>query len=203
MSDLLIHIRDHVLLSAVSLAIALALGIPAGAWIARTPAMRELGLGAIGAARVIPSLAVLALMIPLIGIGFAPSVVALVLLAIPPVAINTDLGLRSVPEAILDAAVGLGMSRRQVRSRVQWPLALPVMFSGVRTATVEVISSATLAAFIGGGGLGELIVNGLANNDVPSLLLGAFSVGALALAAELLLGLVERRLRGRWGTEPT
>ena len=201
MSDLAVHLRDHIVLSAVALAIALVVGVPAGAWIARTPRISELGLGAIGAARVIPSLAVLALMIPLIGIGFAPSVVALVLLAIPPIAINTDLGLRSVPKAALDAAAGLGMSERQIRSRVEWPLAVPVVFSGVRTASVEVISSATLAAFIGGGGLGELIVNGLANNDVPSLLEGAAAVGALALLAETSLGLIERRLRGRWGSQ--
>ena len=200
MSELILHLREHLALSVSSLVVALAIGIPAGAWIARTPAIREIGLGTIGAARVIPSLAVLALMIPLVGVGFVPSVVALVLLAIPPIAINTDLGLRSVPGAVVDAAVGLGMNERQIRRRVEWPLALPVLFSGVRTATVEVIASATLAAFIGGGGLGVLIVNGLANNDVPSLLTGALAVGVLALVAEVLLGFTERRLRASTGT---
>jgi osmoprotectant transport system permease protein len=199
MSDLLAHARDHLVLCGAALAVALAVAVPVGSWIAATPRIRELGLGAVNTARVVPSLAVLALMIPLIGIGFTPAVVALALLAIPPVAINTDLGLRGVPPEIVDAAVGLGMSRRQVRARVVWPLALPVVFSGIKTATVEVIASATLAAFIGGGGLGELIVNGLANNDTPSLLEGAVSVGAIALGAEALLGLVERRLRARWG----
>jgi osmoprotectant transport system permease protein len=199
-SDLAVHMRDHVALSAVSLAIALLVGIPLGAWIARTPGIRQAGLATVGAARVIPSLAVLALMIPLVGVGFTPAVVALVLLAIPPIAVNTDLGLRGVPVPVLDAAAGIGMSRRQIRARVEWPLALPVVFSGVRTATIEVIASATLAAFIGGGGLGELIVNGLANNDAPSLLEGAAAVGLLALAAETSLGLVEKRLYARWGT---
>ena len=200
MSELIPALRGHVLLSGASLAVALLLGIPLGAWIARSPRVREAALGLVGAARVVPSLAVLAIMIPLIGVGFAPALVALVLLAIPPIAINTDLGLRAVPHAILDAAAGIGMSERQIRSRVQWPLALPVVFTGVRTATVEVIASATLAAFIGGGGLGELIVNGLANNDVASLVRGAVGVGVLALAAEACLSLVERRWRGRWGT---
>lgn len=200
MNDLLFHARDHLILCGAALGVALAIAVPAGTWIARTPAIRELGLGAISTARVVPSLAVLALMIPLIGIGFWPALVALVLLAIPPIAINTDLGLRGVPAELTDAAVGLGMAQRQVRRRVVWPLALPVVFSGIKTATVEVIASATLAAFIGGGGLGELIVNGLANNDRASLLLGAATVGALALSAELLLGLVERRLRAGWGT---
>jgi osmoprotectant transport system permease protein len=201
MSELALAVREHIALSAVALGIALLLGIPLGAWIARVPRIRELGLGAVVAARVIPSLAVLAIMIPLVGVGFTPAVVALVLLAIPPIAINTDLGLRSVPAPVLEAAAGIGMDERQVRRRVEWPLALPVVFSGVRTAAVEVISSATLAAFIGGGGLGVLIINGLANNDVPSLATGAIAVGVLALLAEVLLGFVERRLRGRWGAQ--
>jgi len=177
--------------------VALALGIPAGAAAARAPQLRSLTLGALYVARVVPSLAVLAIMLPLVGIGFAPSLVALALLAIPPIALNTDLGLRGVPETVRDAARGLGMSDRQVSARVEWPLAMPVVFSGIRTAAVEVIASATLAAFIGGGGLGEYIVNGLAENDRPQLLEGAISVGALALLTQWLLGGVERRLRKR------
>jgi osmoprotectant transport system permease protein len=86
------------------------------------------------------------------------------------------------------------MSERQIRRRISWPLALPVVFSGIKTATVEVIASATLAAFIGGGGLGEYIVNGLASGDTGELLEGALAVGALALAADAALSLVERRL---------
>jgi osmoprotectant transport system permease protein len=200
LSDLLVHARDHLVLCGAALVVALAIAIPAGSWIGQSPRIRELGLGAVNTARVVPSLAVLALMIPLIGIGFWPALVALVLLAIPPIAVNTDIGLRGVPAEFVDAALGIGMTRRQVRRRIVWPLALPVVFSGIKTATVEVIASATLAAFIGGGGLGELIVNGLANNDRVTLLQGALSVGALALAAEALLGLVERRLRAGWGS---
>jgi osmoprotectant transport system permease protein len=195
MNDLLLHARDHLTLCSAALAVALLPGLGAGMLVARVPALREVGLGAVNLGRVVPSLAVLALMIPLIGVGFRPALVALVLLAIPPIAINTDLGLRGVPPEIVDAAVGTGMSPQQVRRRIVWPLALPVVFAGIRTATVEVIASATLAAFIGGGGLGELIVNGLAGNDTGMLLEGAASVGVLALAAEALLGLGERRIR--------
>ncbi len=136
-------------------------------------------------------------MLPLLGIGFWPALVALALLAIPPIAINTDLGLRGVPAATRDAARGLGMNERQIRARVDWPLALPVVFSGVKTATVEVIASATLAAFIGGGGLGEYIVNGLAAGDYPQLLEGAVGVALLALGADALLGAIESRLSAR------
>jgi len=150
----------------------------------------------------VPSLAVLAVMLPLVGIGFAPALVALVLLAIPPIAINTDLGLRGVPAPIVDAARGLGMSPAQIRSRVEWPLALPVVFAGVRTATVEVIASATLAAFIGGGGLGEYIINGFASGDVAQQLEGAVLVAVLALGADALLGLLERRFQRADGSQP-
>jgi osmoprotectant transport system permease protein len=195
-ADLLVHARDHVALCAAALVIALVAGIAAGSFVARAGRGREAALAAINLGRVVPSLAVLALMIPLIGVGFAPALVALVLLAIPPIAINTDLGLRGVPADAVDAATGMGMTAAQIRRRVVWPQALPVVFSGVRIATVEVIASATLAAFIGGGGLGELIVNGLATNDVPMLLEGAVAVGLLALAAQALLSQAELRLRG-------
>jgi osmoprotectant transport system permease protein len=197
MIDLALHVRDHLVLSGAALALALLLGLPLGALVARSGRLRGAGLAAIGVARVIPSLAVLALMLPLVGIGFAPALVALVLLAIPPIAINTELGLRGVPEATVDAARGLGLSRAQIARRVEWPLALPVVFSGVKTATVEVIASATLAAFIGGGGLGEYILNGFAAGDVPQQLEGALSVAVLALAADWLLGAVERRAAAR------
>jgi osmoprotectant transport system permease protein len=195
MFDLLIHVRDHIALSAAALAVALAIGVPAGIAIATVPRLRGISLGAIYVARVVPSLAVLALMLPLVGIGFAPSLIALALLAIPPIALGTDLGLGSVPEAVREAARGLGMSERQVRRRIDWPLALPVVFGGIRTAAVEVVASATLAAFIGGGGLGEYIVNGIEANDRSETLEGALAVGILALGLQGVLGLVERRLQ--------
>ena len=197
MIDLAVHVRDHLALAASALAFALLVGVPLGAAIAGGNRLRGPALGAVYVARVVPSLAVLAIMLPLVGIGFVPSVVALTLLAIPPIVLNTDIGLRGVPEAVRDAARGLGMDRRQVRNRVDWPLALPVVFSGIRTAAVEVVASATLAAFIGGGGLGEYIVNGLAENDTPQLLEGAIAVGVLALATQWLLTGVERRLAAR------
>lgn len=197
-----LHVRDHVLLAGSALAAALALAVPLGAGLARRGRLRVIWLATIGSGRVVPSLAVLALMLPLIGIGFAPSFVALTLLAIPPIAINVDAGLRSVPEAIRDAARGLGMSEAQIYARVDWPLALPVAFAGIRTATVEVIASASLAGFIGGGGLGEYIINALAANDVPQLVEGALGIAALALLADGFLALGEWRLSTRVGIVP-
>ncbi len=191
------------MLAGSALALAALFAIPFGSALARFGELRSAGLAAVGVGRVVPSLAVLALMLPVLGVGFLPALVALVLLAIPPIVINTDLGLRGVPASVTEAARGLGMSSRQVRRRVEWPLALPVVFAGIRTATVEVVASATLAAFIGGGGLGEYIVNGLASGDTAQLLEGALAVGSLALCAEALLGWIERSLSVRMGgTQP-
>jgi len=194
MSDLLLPVRDHISLSVAALAVALAVGIPVGVAIASIPPLRNVSLAAIYVARVVPSLAVLAIMLPLVGIGFLPSLVALTLLAIPPIALGTELGLAGVPESVRDAARGLGMTEREVRRRIDWPLAFPVVFGGIRTAAVEVVASATLAAFIGGGGLGEYIINGIEANDRAETLEGAIAVGVLALAVQGVLGLVERRL---------
>ncbi len=199
MSDLALHVRDHLALALSALAVAILVGVPLGGFIARAPRLRDASLALVNVARVVPSLAVLALAQPLIGIGFWPAVVALVFLAVPPIAINTDVALRGVPEALIDAARGTGMSERQTRLRVVWPLATPVVFSGVRTSAVEVIASATLAAFIGGGGLGEYILNGLASGDNAELFEGAGSVAVLALIAQGALTLVERRLTARTG----
>jgi osmoprotectant transport system permease protein len=147
-----------------------------------------------GGFRVVPSLAVLTLALPLLGLGFRPALLALVVLALPPILVNTDVALRAVPNATLEAARGTGMTAREVGMRVRWPLALPVVAVGVRTATVEVIASATLATFIGGGGLGDYINAGMQTGNLPELVLGAVSVAALALLADGALGYAQRRL---------
>ena len=196
-TDFFAHLRVHVGLSAAALAFALATGVPLGAWIARTAAVRGSVLAAVNTARVIPSLAVLMLMLPLLGVGTAPALVALTVLAIPPIVVNTDLGLRSVAFVFRDAGRGLGMTPAQLARRVEWPLAFPIVFAGIRTASIEVISSATLAAFIGGGGLGDYITEGLSNADTGELLLGAVSVALLALFADAILATVARRLQAR------
>jgi osmoprotectant transport system permease protein len=151
-------------------------------------------LALVNTARVIPSLTILMLMLPLIGLGTTPAFVALTILAIPPIVVNTDLGLRSVPPALVDAAKGLGMTAGQLARRIEWPLAFPVAFAGIRTASVEVIASATLAAFIGGGGLGEYITSGLATDDVRALVTGSVTVALLALIVDVALGALQRRM---------
>ena len=193
-ADFFAHVGAHVTLAASALAIALAIGVPLAGLGADRPLPRSLVLALAGGFRVIPSIAVLTLALPVLGLGFRPALLALVLLALPPILINTDVGLRAVPVATLEAARGLGMTPRQVGLRVRWPLALPVVALGIRIATVEVIASATLASFIGAGGLGDEIIAGFAGGDFRQLLTGACAVAALALVADALLAALQRRL---------
>jgi osmoprotectant transport system permease protein len=185
----------HLRLSGVSLLIACLIGVPLGIAISQYGAAARVVVNLVGFLRVVPSIAVLFLLLPSQGIGFRPSAIALTLLAIPPLLINTDAGLRGVDPAIIEAGRGMGMSYWRLLRLVQLPLAMPVMIAGLRIATVEVIASATLATFIGGGGLGDFISSGLALLDNKLLLTGAIPVTLLAFSAELLLSALQRRLQ--------
>jgi osmoprotectant transport system permease protein len=189
------HLGTHVGLSLSALIAAVVIGVPLAGFSAGRPIARALTLFGAGALRVVPSIAVLTLTLPYLGLGFRPALLALIALGLPPIIINTELGLRSAAPAAVDAARGLGMTGRQIRARVEWPLAVPLVFAGFRTASIEVIASATLASFIGGGGLGDFIVDGLATDDLGELLLGACSVALLALAVDAALGRIDRRIR--------
>lgn len=181
-------------LSGAALAIALIVCVPLGVLAARNRWVSLLSVNLFGTARVIPSIAILFLALPILGFGFQPALVALTVLACPPILVNTGTGLAGVDPAILEAARGMGMGALQVLARVQLPLALPVLLAGVRTATVEVIASATLATFIGGGGLGDFIAQGFSTNDTRLMLVGAIPVALMALCAEVILGTVQRAL---------
>ena len=183
---------DHVRLSALALLFAVLIFVPLGVFASRNRKVGPTIVGLVGAARVLPSLVIIFLLYPLIGLGDRPALIALTLLAGPPLIVNTDAGLRNVDAAVVESARGLGMTALQVFGRVQLPLALPVMIAGLRTASVEVIASATLAAFIGAGGLGKFILSGVTLVDWRLLLVGAVPVTMLALFAEALLGGLER-----------
>jgi osmoprotectant transport system permease protein len=192
-ADIFAHLTAHVILAGTALLIAIAVAVPLAATLVHRRLPHQIAFSAIGVLRVIPSLAVLTLALPYLGLGFRPALLALVVLAIPPIAINTDIGLRSIPPALGEAARGMGMTARQVRGRIEWPLAFPLVLSGIRTAAVEVVASATLASFIGGGGLGDYIIDGLSTNDGTEVLGGAAGVAALALIVDAVLGSVARR----------
>jgi osmoprotectant transport system permease protein len=187
-------VQVHLRISLTALALAIAIFFPLGVIVSRTGRVGAGIVAAVAAARVVPSLAVLFLLYPILGLGEKPAVVALVLLAGPSIVINTDAGLRGVAPIILENARGLGMNPFQIFARVQLPLASPVVVAGIRSATVEVIASATLAAFIGAGGLGGYITAGLTLLDFRLLLVGGIPVTIMALLAEGSLGALERRL---------
>ena len=190
----LASIGEHVWLSLLALVLAMAIGIPLGYASIRSSRYEKVIGTLFQGLRIIPSLAVLILLIPWLGTGIEPALTALVLLAIPPILMNTAAGLHEVPGFMLETAHAMGMTPRQVLWRVQFPLALPLILTGVKTAMIEIIASATLASKIGAGGLGDIIFTGLGLNRVDLLLVGGLTVAALSITASLLLELADRWL---------
>ncbi len=190
--DFLTQLTVHVELSVVALLIGVAIALPAAIAVSRSPLASTIVINIANTGRAVPSLAILALVFPLLGFGFAPSLVALVLLAIPPILINASTGLMQVSPQVIDAARGMGLSGGQILGRIQLPIAAPVIFAGIRTSAVQVVASATLATFIGGGGLGELIVLGFQRNDLAIQIGGSLAVAMLAIITEISFGVLER-----------
>lgn len=198
--ELWVKTLEHLMLTGVSTGVAVLIGLPLGVWITRNAGLRGTVLGVSGMVQTIPSLAMLALLLPFLGIGVKPALVALTLYAILPIVRNTYTGLSEVSDEIIEAANGLGFTDRQRLWMVEIPLALPMIVAGIRTATVIGVGVATLSAFIGAGGLGDFINRGLALNHHGLILLGAVPAAVLALVLDFSIGILEARLRpGRAG----
>jgi len=186
---------QHLLLVFGSLLIAVLVGVPLGIAAWRWPRGAGVLLGTVGVLQTVPSLALLAFLVALVGgIGLLPAVLALFLYALLPIVRNTHAGLAGVARGLADAALSLGMTRRQCLRHVQLPLATPTLMAGVKTAAVINVGTATMAAFIGAGGFGERIVAGLAVNDSDALLAGALPAAALALLVQWVFDAAERAL---------
>jgi len=192
--ELLLLLRQHVGLVVISSAVALVLGLPLGILVARRPAWRKPVLGLTNVVQTVPSLALLGLLIPVFGIGAWTAVTALVLYALLPIVRNTNAGITGVDPAIREAGRGMGMSDGELLRLVELPLAAGVILAGVRVAVVVSVGVATIAAAIGAGGLGVYIFRGVATVDDTLILAGAIPAALLALLADGLLGLAERRL---------
>jgi osmoprotectant transport system permease protein len=190
--DLLNQLLVHVELSVAALLIGVVVAVPIALATFRSALWATVAINTGNIGRAVPSLAILALVFPLLGFGFAPSLVALTLLAIPPILINASTGLRQVNPQVIAAARGMGLSGGQILSSIQLPIAAPVIFAGIRTSAVQVVASVTLATFVGGGGLGDLIVLGLQRNNPAVLIAGSLTVAALALITEVGFGALER-----------
>jgi osmoprotectant transport system permease protein len=196
--EILTATREHLTLVVISMAIAVAIGVPLGMALVSRPHWRSAMLTVANIFQTIPSLALFGFLIPLPfigGIGMRTAIVALVLYALLPILRNTYVGLTNVDPAILEAAEAMGMTEQQILFRVRLPLATSVILAGIRTATVITIGVATIAAAIGAGGLGTFIFRGVAMVSDAVILAGAIPAALLALLADSLLGLLERRLR--------
>lgn len=187
----------HLVMCGISLGIALVIALPLGFVVARSPRASFIAVNIAGSLRSIPSLAILAAAMPLLGIGLLPSVIALVVLAVPPLLLNTIVGIREIDPALLDAATGMGMGRREILWHIELPLSVPSVLAGLRTSAIQVIGGAALASFIGGGGLGDYINAGIAIMNMPRLLVGALPIALLAILAELLFSWLERAFTQR------
>ncbi|MEA2558669.1 MAG: osmoprotectant transport system substrate-binding protein opuBD [Acidobacteriota bacterium] len=194
-SALLRRTLEHISLSALALLAGIVVAVPLGLWLERHRGGAETTIRLLGMTQTIPSLALLAFFIPFLGVGTVPAVVALWIYSLFPIVRNTYSGVRDADPRAVEAATALGMTPGQILREIRLPLAAPVLMAGIRTAAVLTVGTATLAAFIGAGGLGEPIVTGLQLANAPMILSGAIPAAILALLVDGLLGWVERALR--------
>jgi osmoprotectant transport system permease protein len=196
-NDLWYAAFQHIELVLISMAIAIIVSIPLGVAITRLPYLKTWILGGAGILQTIPSLALLGFMIPIFGIGMKTAIAALFLYSLLPIVRNTYTGIQDVDRSIIESAQGMGLTNLQILFKVELPLALSVIMAGIRTATVINVGTATLAAFIGAGGLGDFIFLGITRNIDALVLLGALPAAVLALVLDFLLGFMEQLTKPR------
>ncbi len=195
-----IRVWEHIQMSVFAMVIATAIAIPIAVYLAHRRTGGTFVVGVVNLGRAIPSFAVVAVALPItirmgLGLGFWPTFLALLFLAIPPLFSNTHAGISGVDDTMVDAANGMGMTNRQVMTYIEIPLALPVILIGARVAAVQVVATATLGALVAWGGLGRYIIDGFATQDLAEVFAGGLLVAILAIATELLFSLGERLVR--------
>lgn len=191
-TDILDASMQHLTLSLIALFWAILISVPLGVLLTRYQKLAGIVLGIVSVLQTIPSLALLGFMIPFFGIGSVPAIIAMVAYALLPILRNTYTGILDVDASLLEAGRGMGMTRFQQLKMVELPLARPMIFAGIRTATVMTIGVATLASFIGAGGLGDLILRGISMVDTGVILAGAIPAAVLAILFDLLLAWIDR-----------
>ncbi|MDT2757409.1 ABC transporter permease [Enterococcus asini] len=196
-SQMLSKSAEHLYISIIALVIGILIAVPLGIVLTRTPKIANVVISITSALQTVPSLALLALMIPFFGVGKLPAIIALFIYSLLPILRNTYIGMKNVDANYRDVAKGMGMTNFESIRMVELPLALPTIMAGIRLAAVYVIAWATLASYIGAGGLGDLIFSGLNNYQPPLIFAGTIPVTILALAADFFLGILEKRLTPR------
>jgi osmoprotectant transport system permease protein len=189
-----IRILEHIYYVLLTLLVAAAIAIPLGLYVGHTGRGRFLVVSSANSLRALPTLGVLVLAVVGFGVGLGPALAALVVLAVPPILAGTYAGVQAVDRAVVDAAHGMGMSEREVLFKVELPNALPLMIGGLRSATLQVISTATIAAYVALGGLGRYIIDGLSVRDYAEMIAGSILVALLAIAADFALAGLQRVL---------
>ena len=195
--DVLIALGEHVAIALTALVIATAVSLAIGIWAAKNDHVYRVALTVSGFLYTIPTLAFLALLIPVVGLGKTNAIICMVAFSLMILIRNVATGIREVPEEVTDAARGMGMRPVEVLVRVELPLALPVIVAGLRIAAVTVISVTVVGAYVNAGGLGTLIFSGMSNDFAPKIWTGAITACALAVAADLSLARLETRLKAR------
>jgi osmoprotectant transport system permease protein len=185
----------HIEVSLIAVILSIVIAIPLGVLITRYRKLANIVINSANVGQTVPSLAILGMVIPVLGIGLKPAVFALVLRGVLPIINNTYSGIVNVDRSVIEAGRGMGMKNREILRFVELPLSFPVIMAGIRTATVLSISVATLAALIGAGGLGDLIFQGIVMADRNLLLAGSIPTAILAIGADLVLGWAEKRLK--------
>jgi osmoprotectant transport system permease protein len=204
------RVGEHVGISLASVAVAVLLAVPVGLLVGHKRRGEFLAVSIANVGRAVPSFAVLVLVfvimlriVPSVAFGNGPGLAALALLAIPPILTNTYVGVQAVDRDTVEAARGMGMREREVLTRLEVPLAMPVILGGIRTAAVQVVATATLIALIGGGGLGRYIIDGFARGDTVMAVAGAVLVAVLAILTEVALAVLQRSLNPRLASRGT
>jgi len=197
--QVLIGLYQHIVISATSIGIASVLSLVIGIWAARHDRVFQWAITISGLLYTIPTLAFLALLIPLVGLGRTNAIICMVAFSLMILIRNVATGIREVPEDVVEAGRGMGMSDFEILTRIELPLAMPVIVAGLRIATVTVISVAVVAAYVNAGGLGTLIFNGISNDHAPKIWTGALTACALAVAADYGLARLEGLVRHRTG----
>ena len=194
-NDYLGHAIEYLKLCGVAIAVATVIGVVLGALVSRNAFLAFLAINLSGLLRAIPIIAVLFIIFFITKqLGFFPSIIALIVLGIPPILINTYTGIRGIDPATIDAAKGMGMTTWQIATKIQAPLVTPLVAAGIRTSAVQIVATATLAAFIGGGGYGDYIVDGITVFNYTELIVGAVSVAVLAILIEVFMSWLQRVL---------
>jgi len=186
------HTIEYLQICGLSIIVAMVIGVVLGIAVSRNVLLAFIAVNLSGLMRAIPVIAFLIAALPYLGIGFVPTIVALIVLGIPPILLNTYTGIRGIDTSIIDAARGMGMTIWQIIARIQAPLVMPIVAAGVRTAAVQIVATATLAAIIGAGGYGAYIIDGLFKLNNTEILAGAIPVAVLALVVEVFMSWLQR-----------